>query len=139
MMATHPYSSKFYTWPFGSKSIYYWSRENAQIYLVGNPVVWWASTVSVLVLLLYWGLHKVFQAKTATVLLAGYFLNLLPFAAVSRVTFLYYYLPSLIFAVLILVYLLNTQKNAKITLMLFLVLVLAGFIYFTPVTYGLPR
>lgn len=139
MMTAHPYSSKLYAWPFGLKPVYYWSGENAKIYLVGNPIVWWASTAAVLVFLLYIGLHKILQDKTAIVLFAGYFLNLLPFAAINRVAFLYHYLSSLIFAILILVYLLDTQKNAKAAFAVLLLLALIGFIYFAPVTYGLPR
>lgn len=139
MMTAHPFSSRPYAWPFGLKSIFYWGGENAKIYLAGNPVIWWASTTTVLVLLLYAGLRKVLQDQTAVILLAGYFLNLLPFAAVSRVVFLYHYLSSLIFAVLILAYLLDTQKNSKTAFVILLLLALAGFIYFTPTTYGFPR
>ena len=138
MMTAHPYSSKPYTWPFGLKPVFYWSGGDAKIYLAGNPAVWWASTSAVLVLILYLGLRKVFQDKTASILLVGYFLNLLPFAAISRVAFLYHYLSSLVFAVLILVYLLDTQKNAKTALLVLSILAAVSFLYFAPVTYGFP-
>lgn len=139
LIVTHPYSSKWFAWPFGLRPIYYWAGEKAQIHLAGNPVIWWFSTAAVIVLLLYVGLRQALKNEVFTFLLAGYFINLLLFITVKRTTFLYHYLAALIFAILILVCLLDTQKNAKAAFTVLLLLALAGFIYFAPVTYGLPR
>ncbi|MBX4190146.1 phospholipid carrier-dependent glycosyltransferase, partial [Candidatus Parcubacteria bacterium] len=56
LTASHPYSSKWYTWPFMIRPIYYWvgstpASYEEKIYLIGNPLIWWASTVAVLYLL----------------------------------------------------------------------------------------
>ena len=133
LTATHPYGSPWYSWPFMSRSIFYWVSGDSRIYLLGNPVIWWASTLAVLMSLGYIPRHR-----TIKLLLGGYFLNLLPFIGISRVMFLYHYLTSLVFAILILVYLIEKQKNSKkIFIGLTAVSVLA-FIYFAPLSYGLP-
>ena len=133
LTATHPYGSSWYSWPFMSRSIFYWVSGDSRIYLLGNPLIWWASTLAVLMSLGYVSRHR-----TIKLLLGGYFLNLLPFIGISRVMFLYHYLTSLIFAILILVYLIEKQKNSKkIFIGLTAVSVLA-FIYFAPLSYGLP-
>lgn len=133
LTATHPYSSQWYTWPLMSRPIFYWVSGNSRIYLLGNPVIWWTSTITILLSLTYIVRHRIIR-----ILLSGYFLNLLPFIGIKRVMFLYHYLTGLIFAILILVYLIEKQKHAK---KIFIGLAIASaiaFIYFAPLTYGLP-
>src|SRR3989338_6692636 len=91
LTATHPYSSQWYAWPFMTRPIFYWISENSRIYLLGNPIIWWASTLAVILLLLKNLKFKILNLKlnTAGILLGGYFLNLLPFIGIKRVMFLY--------------------------------------------------
>ncbi len=138
LTATHPYGSQWYTWPFMVRPIFYWVSENSRIYLLGNPVIWWSSTVAILLSLMYVTRHKIIR-----ILLGGYVLNLLPFIGIKRVMFLYHYLTALIFAILILVYLIeNIQPFDKLRARkIFIGLVIASavaFVYFAPLTYGLP-
>ena len=133
LTATHPYGSSWYSWPFMSRSIFYWVSGDSRIYLLGNPLIWWASTLAVLMSLGYVSRHR-----TIKLLLGGYFLNLLPFIGISRVMFLYHYLTSLIFAILILVYLIEKQKNSKKIFIGLTVVSVLAFIYFAPLSYGLP-
>ena len=133
LTATHPYGSSWYSWPFMSRSIFYWVSGDSRIYLLGNPLIWWASTLAVLMSLGYVSRHR-----TIKLLLGGYFLNLLPFIGISRVMFLYHYLTNLIFAILILVYLIEKQKNSKKIFIGLTVVSVLAFIYFAPLSYGLP-
>ena len=133
LTATHPYGSPWYSWPFMSRSIFYWVSGDSRIYLLGNPVIWWASTLAVLMSLGYIPRHR-----TIKLLLGGYFLNLLPFIGISRVMFLYHYLTSLVFAILILVYLIEKQKNSKKIFIGLTAISVLAFIYFAPLSYGLP-
>jgi dolichyl-phosphate-mannose--protein O-mannosyl transferase len=139
--ATHPYSSQWYTWPFMSRSIYYWngSGGDAKIYFLGNPVVWWVSSVammSFLSFLLFWQIRP---DKTNLILLAGYAINILPFVGVKRVMFLYHYLTALVFAVIILVYLIDRyESKRRLIFGIIVISALAAFIYFAPLSYGLP-
>ena len=71
-------------------------------------------------------------------LMLGYFLNLLPFAAISRVTFLYHYLASLTFGILILAFITQKLFSNNLLYFSFLNLVILAFLFFSPITYGLP-
>src|SRR3989344_5016298 len=133
LTATHPYSSQWYSWPFMIRPIFYWVSGDSRIYLLGNPVIWWGSTLAVLMSLGYIPRHR-----TIKLLLGGYFLNLLPFIGISRVMFLYHYLTSLVFAILILVYLIEKQKNSKKIFIGLTAISVLAFIYFAPLSYGLP-
>ncbi|MBI2062512.1 MAG: phospholipid carrier-dependent glycosyltransferase [Candidatus Yanofskybacteria bacterium] len=152
LTATHPYGSSWYSWPLMTRPIFYWVSGDSRIYLLGNPVIWWASTVAIMLLLLQNLKFKIFNLKLniAGILLGGYFLNLIPFIGITRVMFLYHYLTGLIFAILILVYLIEKQDGStpfdktqgkwlntrKIFIGLTIASILA-FIYFAPLTYGL--
>lgn len=54
--ATHSYGSKWYTWPFMLRPVYYWNKDITaggnswyeRIYLIGNPFVWWLSAIAVI-------------------------------------------------------------------------------------------
>ncbi len=62
---------------------------------------------------------------------------MLPFIIIGRVTFLYHYLPALIFVIAIMVYLISKIKNSKIIFATLFILAIATFFYFAPLTYGL--
>jgi len=142
LTATHPYSSKFYTWPFMIRPIYYWiggdtPGTSERIYFIGNPFLWWASTVAVIFLIFY----SIFRPKTinqtSIILFVGYIINYLPFVGIGRVMFLYHYLAALIFAILILAYVIDQFKNKVLIFGGLLFLFAVSFIYFAPFTYGL--
>lgn len=144
LTATHPYSSSWYEWPFSHKPIFYWVKDNAKIYLQGNPVIWWTSTMGA-VYSIWYVVYRKFKDKILTILLSGYILNLLPFIGVKRVMFLYHYLAALIFAILVLVYLIDNKKpldklgasRQKIFTGL-IIASIAAFLYLAPLSYGLP-
>jgi dolichyl-phosphate-mannose-protein mannosyltransferase len=143
--ATHPYSSKWYSWPFMQRTIYYWVNENSRIYLVGNPVIWWSSTTAVLMGIIYLILSIRIRKKDATLLflLAGYVVNILPFIGVSRVMFLYHYFTAYVFAIMILAWLIahplngSENKNSKIIFGVLITASVIGFLFFAPLSYGL--
>lgn len=145
LTATHPYSSQWYTWPFMTRPIFYWVSEHSRIYLLGNPIVWWLSTAAILFSLILL-LSEKFKVKSLRLkeknilyfLLGAYILNLLPFIGIKRVMFLYHYLTGLVFAILILVYLIEKQEHAKKIFIGLTIASTVAFIYFAPLTYGLP-
>ncbi|MBI2644323.1 MAG: phospholipid carrier-dependent glycosyltransferase [Candidatus Wildermuthbacteria bacterium] len=140
--ATHPYGSKWYTWPFMSRPIYYWNNDGAteKIYFLGNPVVWWGSTLTLLLLPILLFFKQLWKERIVLILAAGYIVSFVPFLIVSRVMFLYHYLIPLIFAVSLFAYLATTIKPryAKILSLLLALAALISFFYFAPLTYGFP-
>ena len=137
MKASHPYSSKFYTWPFLLRPIFYWNNEDQKIYFLGNPILWWLSTLSVFSLLFFTIFsQELLKREQSIFILLGYFLNTLPYLNVERATFLYHYLPALIFSVFSLLYLVSLFKNSKFILIFLFFLFFISFLYFSPLTYG---
>lgn len=153
----HPYASKWYSWPLEMRGVYYWQGQagnggiQGNIYLLGNPVVWWGSLIGVVAAILVWlGRPRQLGDKRNVVafLLAGYAINFVPFAFIDRPMFLYHYLIALIFAVLLtcvmLALLFGWQrqkfgaKAAQQTYWLIAAVVVLGFLYFVPLSYGWP-
>jgi len=149
--ATHPYSSKWYQWPMDERPIWYWTKDlkqdTASIHLIGNPIVWWSALFAVLfsIVILPFDFLRKKLPPVFYILFFGYFLNLLPFIFISRVAFLYHYLSSLIFGILILAVLYDkifvTKRISKdhfIIYFAFLSLVVLTFLFICPLTYGIP-
>lgn len=138
LTAGHPYSSAWYTWPFMLRSIYYWNDLGAKIYLLGNPIVWWASTFGIFYLLMavVTGQYRGWQPRLMAL---AYVVNLLPFIGITRAMFLYHYFTALIIAILALAYVIDRNKHrSQIVASLVLASIIA-FIYFAPITYGKPE
>lgn len=147
LTATHPYSSKFYSWPLMTRPIYYWVKQEtpdtlSRIYLIGNPFIWWMAIAGLIAAFLYW---KSEPGENKWILYAGWFLNFLPFFNVKRVMFLYHYLPALIFSIVITsLFLFDGKRDLKLyqyrtaILVLMVILFIAGFWFFMPLSYGLP-
>src|SRR3989344_1859629 len=146
LTATHPYSSKWYEWPFMTRPIYYWnehvgSDSDARIYLIGNPAIWWIGTFAVfyaLCSLKFWSNRKIL------LILGFYAFNILPFIGISRTMFMYHYFTALIIAIILTAYLIDqlpasdhfvTKKRVFGTL---LGASLILFVFFSPLIYGLP-
>jgi len=138
LTATHPYSSQWYSWPLMSRPIFYWVKGQEKIYLLGNPFIWWAGSVAMVLLLTYSIKNLAQKPRTfgfvENFILLGFFINLLPFIGIGRVMFLYHYFSSLIFSILALAYF----GNKKSVFAFLTIVSTVGFLYFTPLTYGLP-
>ncbi|MDR0978479.1 MAG: phospholipid carrier-dependent glycosyltransferase, partial [Lachnospiraceae bacterium] len=105
LVATHPYSSPWYTWPIMKQSVFYWagtyeSGSLSRIVLLGNPAIWWFSLPAALYFLVagiwkrkveYW---FIFVAVVAMIM---------PYVGIPRIMFLYHYFPILPFVMLIIV------------------------------------
>lgn len=159
LTATHPYSSKWYTWPFMIRPIYYWlgtsntTPTEDKIYFLGNPFIWWGSTVAVFYLILSlvsgwiskrkngWPSSETpgrFAIGISGVLLLGWVINYLPFIGIGRVMFLYHYMAALIFGILIFAYLVDQTKRPQKAWIPILAIAALAFLYFAPLSYGLP-
>ncbi len=157
LTATHPYGSHWYTWPLELRPIYYWEGSQYQngaqgnIYLLGNPIIWWGVWIAIIAGLCYsWFSRRKLRPATVSALalaFAAYFINLLPFVGVARVMFLYHYFFSFIFSLIFAVMLWNDlatgsdghQLESPAHRQVFaavLAIVALGFLFFAPLTYG---
>jgi dolichyl-phosphate-mannose-protein mannosyltransferase len=95
----HPYGSKWWTWPLMlSHGTLFWEGRNRHVWSMGNPFVWWISTLGIV-----WSIIKILRGdKHADKLLAlviGWAVSYFPFALIPRSLWSYHYLVPLIFAI----------------------------------------
>lgn len=138
LTATHPYSSKWYTWPFMLRPIYYWNDLGAKIYLMGNPVVWWASTFGIFYVLITVIASIPRSSKLLLLMSGAYLVNMLPFIGIDRAMFLYHYFIGLIIAILALAYLIDQLKSRTKVFAGLIGLAIIAFVFFAPLVYGKP-
>eukprot|EP00051_Salpingoeca_urceolata_P019710 m.290773 g.290773 ORF g.290773 m.290773 type:complete len:779 (+) comp19471_c0_seq4:679-3015(+) len=162
----HDASSRPWEWPFVRRGIpYWWSEPTAskggQIYLLGNPVVWWACVGGLGV---YSVLEIVYAVRrqrghfdvseraytkfyTAGRLCAGgWVLHYGPFFLMQRQLFLHHYLPALLFSVVltasmvehVLFRVLRVRRGSVMVGIVALLLTASAtsFAFFAPMTYG---
>lgn len=203
LTATHPWSSQWWSWPLMLRPVLMYYQTNAQgmqevITNLDNPLLWWSSTVAVilsiirvvklalteekksvaltlgfvfaLALLVNQVLIRNFQGillglfvlASLTVyvlrgregmdrvkaevfdhplvpLLIGYFAFFVPWMFIGRVVFIYHYLPSLIFAFLMLGYWLHEwYRRSPVWCVAFLFVIFATTVFYLPLNMGLP-
>ncbi len=152
MTVHHPYASRWYDWPFMMRPVDMWALYPQEgrvkrMYLIGNPVVWWATGYAMLFLLVNFVPKLPGLLARATpppagaaelFVVGGFLANLLPFTAIARVMFLYHYLPALGFALLGLGLLVDRcGAHARWVAPALVALAAAAFVYWAPLTYGL--
>jgi dolichyl-phosphate-mannose-protein mannosyltransferase len=112
---SHAWDSRPESWPILRRGINFWGKNHTQIYLIGNPVVWWASSVAVAIWVLFKGIavlrwqrscndyshasFKRFDYEIGSSVL-GWALHYFPFYLMQRQLFLHHYFPALYFAVI---------------------------------------
>ncbi|CAH1732010.1 unnamed protein product [Aphis gossypii] len=115
---SHMYSSEPLDWPLMVRGVAYWLSEhdNGQIHLLGNIIVWYSSTLCLLLYLSFFAFYLLRQRRQiydlsldeweqfktiGEVLLVGYGLHYIPYFFIDRTLFLHHYLPALVFKILL--------------------------------------
>jgi len=153
----HTFDSRPSSWPRLLRGINFWVKDHRQIYLIGNPMIWWLSTAAVAgyvavrgVLILraqrgYRDFENTKVVKYDTLcgfLFMGWSLHYLPFFLMGRQLFLHHYLPALYFAILLLCAVfdfLTSTFRPRWRLQIAAVLVIVAiwnFSIFSPLIYG---
>lgn len=115
LIETHAWDSRPPSWPILRRGINFWGKDNRQIYLIGNPIVWWSSTLAVAIFAVFKGIavlrwqrgykdyssttFKRFDYEIGTSVL-GWALHYFPFYLMQRQLFLHHYFPALYFAII---------------------------------------
>lgn len=152
LVATHPDGSHPLSWPVMKVAPLFWTGEGAAEYLVGNPVVWWGSSLLLVVIVVNVGLMRVTRLKLGPrppssrlwFLLLAYAAAYLPFFGVTRILFLYHYFTPLVFSLaFVLIWLEEAgwirpegaggQRASYYGVM---VAAVVGFVMMSPLTYG---
>ena len=104
----HPYCSPWYSWPVDARPVgYYFYRSDKSfidVHALGNPILWWCSTGTVIFLTVR-GLLVPFISKarekfnpTVAAILIGYTANYLPWVITKRCLFIYHYMAASLFS-----------------------------------------
>lgn len=157
--ATHYYSSPFYQWPIIWKPLLAANNSvtsediKSSVSYMGNPAIWWLGIPCVLYTLFIAIKGLVISKKLNSIsdkisyidalfLTVAYAASYLPWFSVSRITFIYHYLPCAIITMLMTGYVIRDILNKKPTfkrwVILYLFIVIVVFIIFYPVISGLP-
>ncbi|KAL8786618.1 MAG: hypothetical protein Q9195_008140 [Heterodermia aff. obscurata] len=111
-------ASQFWQWPILNVGLRMcgWDDHIVKYFLLGNPLVYWGSTLSLFLFLAGVGWYAVRWQRGYEPLkfaefehihyagaypLAGWVLHYLPFVAMARVTYVHHYYPALYFAILV--------------------------------------
>lgn len=113
----HAYDSRPKDWPFLKRGINFWAKDHLQVYLLGNPFVWWTSTICligfgamklVLVLRRKRGYRNDLNDSRiskydgiGSYLTIGWATHYFPFYLMNRQLFLHHYFPSLYYTIIL--------------------------------------
>ena len=148
--ATHDYSSPWWSWPILLRPVWYHVKyaqnTTANIYALGNPLIFWGGLAALIYALTQLVKNLIQRRSTIykplTVLLVGYLAFLLPWALSPRIMFLYHYLPSIPFMVILLAWALTKLYSSgnlgKKTSLLIISCSLLIFMFFFPHLTALP-
>ncbi|KJZ74349.1 hypothetical protein HIM_06355 [Hirsutella minnesotensis 3608] len=166
LVDSHAWDSRPGSWPILRRGINFWGRHHTQIYLIGNPIIWWSSTMAIVAWALFKGVailrwqrscndyanttFKRFDYEIGTYVL-GWALHFFPFYLMQRQLFLHHYFPALYFAIVALSQMFDyltarlpgsgPRDGAiinRVATVAFLVLSVAAFTLYAPLAYGNP-
>ena len=143
LVATHPFSSPWYSWPIIFRPVWLWTSEFSDslvsnIVALGNPAVWWFGVIAII--------HCVFRFFKKRDLPTLFIITIfsyqwLSYALISRPLFLYHYyinVPILCIAISLFLKDIWSNKNHRILIFIYLAIVIYLFITFYPIISGIP-
>lgn len=115
LVESHAWDSRPESWPILRRGINFWGKDHRQIYLMGNPIVWYTATLAVAIYVLFKGIavlrwqrscndysnetFKRFDYEIGTSVL-GWAFHYFPFFLMQRQLFLHHYFPALVFGIM---------------------------------------
>ncbi len=144
--ATHPFSSKWWTWPLMLKPVWYYGGQDylpsgtvSSIVAIGNPAIWWVGILAVMASVMLVIKRK---DKKFLLVLIGLASQYLPWILIQRLTWIYHFFTSVPFMILCIVYLIKYLKEkwprSSYFIYGYLAIAVVLFILFYPILSGLP-
>jgi len=162
LVAEHPFSSPWWQWPLNLRPIWLYLNVISDtvrqgISSFGNPAVWWFGIIATAVacFVLFRSLfYRIFGMPPRTsvdrmaertaaqpivaFLLIAYAVQFLPWAFITRLTWIYHYFPSVPFVVLIITWFFKRYVHRTWITYAYCILVFVLFVLFYPVLAGHP-
>lgn len=131
LKATHAYTSMWWSWPFLIRPVWLYTSGAinnmvANIYAMGNPIVFWFG-LSAVVMSAYYAYTR--KDKKIGVIVFAYLAFFVPWALSPRIMFLYHYLPSIPFLAIASAYILRRYPKL---IPVYFCIALIVFVYFYP-------
>ena len=166
LVESHAWDSRPPSWPVLRRGINFWGKDHRQIYLIGNPIIWWSSTSAIAIYIIFKGLSvlrwqrgykdydnfhfKRFDYEIGASVL-GWAFHYFPFFLMQRQLFLHHYFPALYFAIITFCQVYDFATNRITSLHLkerpaigrsgvaiFLATSIVAFTLYAPLSYGNP-
>ena len=140
----HPYFSSWWSWPLMLKPVYLHFEDlgglHSHIYAIGNPFIWWTGCLFLIAGVIQ-SIRK--ESPALVFVVVSVFAYWLPWALSPRkITFLYHFLPALLFVLIVIAYFLNSiwnkPKYGKPIVVAYLLIAAGVFYYFYPILAALP-
>lgn len=143
LKATHPWSSKWWSWPVMLKPVYMYSGtiddKSGYISTFGNPALWWVG-IPCMIAMLWLAIKN--HSKVAIFILIPFLTQWLIFSAIGRCLFIYHFYPNVLFLVLAVTFCMNWIWSrcswSKWPVSVYLMIVVACFAAFFPAISGYP-
>ncbi|RKP25196.1 family 39 glycosyltransferase, partial [Syncephalis pseudoplumigaleata] len=152
-------TSKAWEWPLMLVGMRMagWGDDQVKFLLLGNPAVWWTSTLCILLIGILVVLYDARRRRGyngwlpeeyenflfgAYVIAGGWFFHYIPFFIMGRVLYLHHYLPALYISTLGIPFVIDhctrraTITTQRIVYSSVVMLVICTFAYFAPLTFG---
>ena len=141
LVATHPYSSAWWSWPFDIKpmcaSRQIVDGQFSSVTIFGNPAIFWMGVIAI-IYLAYKAIKK--DSLEANFILLAFIGLYAPYIFVGRLMFIYHYYYAVPFVILAIVYgiknFLTYYPKYSILLWIYLAIVAGLFLVFYPVLSG---
>jgi dolichyl-phosphate-mannose-protein mannosyltransferase len=147
----HTWGSPWWSWPIMLRPIRFFYGTNAEglfrvVLAIGNPLIWWSSTLAVLVSIFDIARKAVARKLSADdpiiPIVLGYVFLLAPWVAGTRIPYIYNYLPVYPFAILALAYWLckiwNLSRWGSWAVVGFAACAVALTVFFLPLVLAIP-
>ncbi|KAJ9642185.1 uncharacterized protein PV06_03251 [Exophiala oligosperma] len=164
LVESHAWDSRPGSWPILRRGINFWGKDHRQIYLLGNPAIWWPSTLAILTYVIFKGIavlrwqrscndysnvvFKRFDYEIGQTVL-GWALHYFPFYLMARQLFLHHYFPALYFAIIAMCQIFDFAANrisslglkqhpeiGRAAAVLFVAFAVGVFTLYAPLVYG---
>ncbi len=142
LTATHPYQSRWWTWLYLARPVWYYYKETdgivTGILALGNPILWWASLPA-----LFASLITILRRRTPELVLPlmAFLAAYLPWGVIGRTQFQYYLVGGVPFLLIILAYWIDRWLDhwaLRRFAILIILLAILVFIFFWPILIGQP-
>lgn len=123
-----------------------WDDDRYKFYMFGNPIIWYISSISVLLSPFILFCKFIFKKRNGShiskkeffivyISFGGWMIHYLPFFFISRVLYFHHYFPALFFAMLSIGYVFNHLPKRFLELMVITSVIV--YFYFSTLTYGI--